>query len=90
MIKNLSRKEEYFVSTEDEALDLIDDKRSGKDGSFIIGQQMTEKVNKYGVYFRVLLEYRFNTPAGIMEVSDEEADTEPEDTETEENESEDE
>ncbi|MCH4165133.1 MAG: hypothetical protein LKF37_10210 [Lentilactobacillus diolivorans] len=88
MIKNLSRKEEYFVSTEDEALDLIDEKRAGKDGSFIIDQQMTEKVNKYGVYFRVLLEYRFNTPTGIMEVSDEENTTD--DTDTEENESEDE
>lgn len=87
MIKNLSRKEEYFVSTEDEALDLIDDKRSGKDGSFIINQQMTEKVNKYGAYYRVLLEYRFNTPAGIMEVSDEENTT---DDTPEENESEDE
>lgn len=71
MTKKLSRKEEYFVETEDAALDLIDEQRASDDGQFIIGQQMQEKVNKYGTYYRVVLEYRFNTPAGIMEVSDE-------------------
>jgi hypothetical protein len=35
---------------------------------------MQEKVNKYGTYYRVVLEYRFNTPAGIMEISDVEND----------------
>lgn len=74
MTKKLSRKEEYFVPTEDEALDLIDEQRASDDGQFIIGQQMQEKVNKYGTYYRVVLEYRFNTPAGIMEVSDVEND----------------
>lgn len=74
MIKKLSRKEEYFVETEDAALDLIDEQRATDDGQFIIGQQMQEKVNKYGTYYRVVLEYRFNTPAGIMEVSDVEND----------------
>lgn len=74
MTKKLSRKEEYFVPTEDEALDLIDDQRASEEGQYIIGQQMNEKVNKYGVYYRVVLEYRFNTPAGIMEVSDVEND----------------
>lgn len=74
MIKKLSRKEEYFVETEDAALDLIDEQRATDDGQFIIVQQMQEKVNKYGTYYRVVLEYRFNTPAGIMEVSDVEND----------------
>mgnify|MGYP004701794653 CR=1 FL=1 len=74
MIKKLSRKEEYFVEDEGAALDLIDDQRATEDGQFIIGQQMQEKVNKYGTYYRVVLEYRFNTPAGIMEVSDVEND----------------
>lgn len=74
MIKKLSRKEEYFVETEDAALDLIDEQRATDDGQFIIAQQMQEKVNKYGTYYRVVLEYRFNTPAGIMEVSDVEND----------------
>lgn len=71
MAKKLSRKEEYFVETEDAALDLIDEQRATDDGQYIIGQQMNEKVNKYGTYYRVVLEYRFNTPAGIMEISDE-------------------
>lgn len=82
MTKKLSRKEEYFVPTEDEALDLIDERRASEEGQYIIGQQMNEKVNKYGVYYRVVLGYRFNTPAGIMEVSDVAEDAE-EDTQDE-------
>lgn len=67
MIKKLSRKEEYFISTEDEALDFVDERRAGEDGDLIIAQQVQHKSNKNGDYYRVVLEYRYNTPAGIME-----------------------
>ncbi|MBF7125671.1 hypothetical protein ITR00_06300 [Pediococcus pentosaceus] len=67
MIKPLKRKQEYFVTTEDNALDLVDDLREAEDGKYITGQQVQFKSNKNGNYYRVVVEYAFNTPAGIME-----------------------
>lgn len=67
MIKKLSRKEEYFIETEDEALDFVDARRDADDGDLIVSQNVQHKSNKNGDYYRVVLEYRYNTPAGIME-----------------------
>lgn len=73
MIKPLSTKKEFFISSEAEALDFVDDCRDGKDGELIVAQQVQHKSNKNGDYWRVVLEYRYNTPAGIQESQAEDA-----------------
>lgn len=82
MIKPLSRSEQFFALTEDEALDKIDEAYDGADGEFIVGQSVQLKANKNGEYYLVKLDFKFNTPAGIMETAQEESE-EPE-TENEE------
>ncbi|SLN00180.1 hypothetical protein FM106_18655 [Brachybacterium faecium] len=67
MIKDLARKVEFFASTEDEAMDIVDDAREEENGEYIVGQNIQAKSNKNGEYFHVILNYKFNTPAGIME-----------------------
>lgn len=81
MIKDLSRKEECFASTEDEALDIVENAQDSENGEYIIGQSILKKSNKNGEYWLVKLDYKFNTPAGIMET---EQDTNDENTESEE------
>lgn len=81
MIKSLNKKEEFFASTEDEALDIVDEAQEGEFGESIIGQTILKKSNKNGEYWLVKLEYKFNTPAGIMET---EQDANDENTESEE------
>lgn len=73
MIKPLSTKKEYFISSEAEALNFVDNKRDGTDGELIVAQQVQHKSNKNGDYWRVVLEYRYNTPAGIQESQAEDA-----------------
>lgn len=73
MIKPLSRKEEVFITNQDEALDYVDQKLSEDEGQYIAGQQVQLKSNKNGSYYRVVLQYKYNTPAGIMETEAEEA-----------------
>ena len=73
MIKPLSRKEEVFITDQDEALDYVDQKLSEDEGQYITGQQVQLKSNKNGSYYRVVLQYKYNTPAGIMETEAEEA-----------------
>lgn len=67
MIKNLNRKEVFFTETEDEALALVDECRGAEDGDKIVGQKIQQKANKNGDYWLVELQFKFNTPAGIME-----------------------
>jgi hypothetical protein len=67
MQKPLKKREEFFCSTEDEALDLIDKRRDGEDGDKITVQNLEQKSNKNGSYYRVVIGYSYNTPAGIME-----------------------
>lgn len=81
MIKKLTRKEEYFIESEDEALDFVDSRRDAEDGELIVNQNVQHKSNKNGDYFRVLLEYRYNTPSGIMETLDESEDEEDNESE---------
>lgn len=77
MQKPLKKREEFFTETEQEALDLIDDRRASADGDQITTQNIEQKANKNGTYYRVVIGYTYNTPAGIMEtlVEDEGADT---------------
>lgn len=75
MIKDLSRKEECFASTEDEALDIVENAQDGENGEYIIGQSILKKSNKNGEYWLVKLDYKFNTPAGIMETDQEQVET---------------
>ncbi|MDW5524662.1 hypothetical protein R6Z02_12960 [Carnobacterium maltaromaticum] len=75
MIKDLSRKEECFASTEDEALDIVENAQDGENGEYIIGQSILKKSNKNGEYWLVNLDYKFNTPAGIMETDQEQVET---------------
>lgn len=70
MIKKLTRKEITFITNQDEALDYVDKKLAEPDGQFINGQQVQLKSNKNGSYFRVVLDYKYNTPAGIMETDE--------------------
>lgn len=70
MIKKLSRKEITFITDQDEALDYVDKKLSEDDGQYISGQQVSLKSNKNGSYYRVVLDYKYNTPAGIMETDE--------------------
>ena len=75
MIKDLSRKEECFASTEDEALDIVENAQDSENGEYIIGQSILKKSNKNGEYWLVKLDYKFNTPAGIMETDQEQIET---------------
>ncbi len=75
MIKDLSRKEECFASTEDEALDIVENAQDSENGEYIIGQSILKKSNKNGEYWLVKLDYKFNTPAGIMETDQEQVET---------------
>lgn len=70
MIKKLSHKEIVFITDQDEALDYVDKKLSEDDGQYISGQQVSLKSNKNGSYYRVVLDYKYNTPAGIMETDE--------------------
>lgn len=70
MIKKLSRKEIVFITDQDEALDYVDKKLAEEDGQYISNQQVGLKSNKNGSYYRVVLEYKYNTPAGIMETDE--------------------
>lgn len=70
MIKSLSRKEVVFITDQDEALDYVDKKLAEPDGQYISGQQVSLKSNKNGSYYRVVLDYKYNTPAGIMETNE--------------------
>lgn len=70
MIKKLSRKEITFITDQDEALDYVDKKLSEDDGQYITGQQVLSKSNKNGSYYQVVLDYKYNTPAGIMETDE--------------------
>lgn len=100
MIKKLSRKVEMFITDQNEALDYVDEQLASSEGQYITGQQVQLKSNKNGSYYRVVLEYKYNTAAGIME-TDEFEDTQvmtdeddgevtpPGEADTEDNESED-
>jgi len=70
MIKKLSRKEIVFITDQDEALDYVDKKLAEDDGQYIASQQVGLKSNKNGSYYRVVLDYKYNTPAGIMETDE--------------------
>lgn len=70
MIKKLSRKEIVFITDQNEALDYVDKKLAEEDGQYISSQQVGLKSNKNGSYYRVVLEYKYNTPAGIMETDE--------------------
>jgi hypothetical protein len=67
MQKPLKKREEFFCSTQNEALDLIDARMDGEDGDKITLQTIDQKSNKNGSYYRVVIGYSYNTPAGIME-----------------------
>jgi len=70
MIKKLSHKEVLFITEQDEALDYVDKKLSEDDGQYIAGQNVQLKSNKNGSYYQVTLDYKYNTPAGIMETNE--------------------
>lgn len=70
MIKKLSRKEIVFITDQNEALDYVDKKLAEEDGQYISSQQVGLKSNKNGSYYLVVLEYKYNTPAGIMETDE--------------------
>lgn len=70
MIKKLSRKVEMFITDQNEALDYVDERLAEPEGQYITGQQVQLKSNKNGSYYRVVLEYKYNTPAGIMETDE--------------------
>lgn len=71
MIKPISKSEQFFALTETDALDKIDEAYDGEHGDFIVGQSVQLKANKNGAYYLVKLDFKFNTPAGIMETMQE-------------------
>ncbi|MHC5215417.1 hypothetical protein ACYSNR_02045 [Enterococcus sp. LJL128] len=66
MKRQLSLKEEWFATTEEEANAIVTEARKDQPDE-LIGHSINLKANKSGEYYLVKLEFKYNTPAGIME-----------------------
>lgn len=95
MRRELKTKEEWFATTEEEANKIVTEAKEDSPDE-LIGHSIALKSNKAGEYFLVKLDFKYNTPAGIMESElyyeevaeieewDEESETEEENTEDDE------
>lgn len=66
MRKQLNVKEQWFADTEEEANAIVEEARND-DPDSLTGHGINLKSNKSGEYYLVKLEFKYNTPAGIME-----------------------
>lgn len=66
MRKQLNVKEQWFADTEGEANAIVEEARND-DPDSLTGHGINLKSNKSGEYYLVKLEFKYNTPAGIME-----------------------
>lgn len=67
MIKRLNTKEQYFASTQEEAEDLLYKIIDETKPQELAGYSIQQKSNKNGIYFVVTFNFKYNTPAGLME-----------------------
>lgn len=66
MRRELKTKEEWFATTEEEANKIVTEAKEDSPDE-LIGHSIALKSNKAGEYFLVKLDFKYNTPAGIME-----------------------
>ncbi|GEL67227.1 hypothetical protein [Marinilactibacillus psychrotolerans] len=66
MRRELKFKEEWFATTEDEANKIVAEAREEYPEE-LIGHSINLKSNKAGEYYMVKMDFKYNTPAGIME-----------------------
>jgi hypothetical protein len=60
----LNQKEQHYADTREQAEEII---LSAKENDDLMMHKITEKFNKYGVYFLIDLTYNYATPKEVME-----------------------
>ncbi|MGF9978705.1 organic solvent tolerance protein OstA [Viridibacillus arvi] len=60
----LNQKEQHYADTREQAEEIVSTAKENED---LMMHKITEKFNKYGVYFLIDLQYTFSTPKEVME-----------------------
>lgn len=60
----LNQKEQHYADTREQAEEIVS---AAKENADLTMHKISEKYNKYGVYFLIDLTYTYNTPKEVME-----------------------